>query len=217
MKKLVVLLATALLFATPALALIAGSKHDMSSTGPGPVTSDTDETCVFCHTPHGATALGFAPLWNRGSVNATAAYGNPAGTMDATADLAGANASDAVLCLSCHDGATYTSALTNPPNSLGGGQPNVAGVMGATTNLGTDLSNDHPIGFDYTTATATDTELELKATVEAVGGMTDALSYGGGNDMWCSSCHDVHGVAGVPTFLRMANTTSQLCTTCHIK
>lgn len=218
MKKLVVLVATALLFATPALALIAGSKHDLSTAGPV-YSSDTDETCVFCHTPHQAAVSSFAPLWNRGFTNATAVYGNPAGTMDATPTLVSVNASDATLCLSCHDGAGYTAALVNPPNSLGGAQPTVTltGVASAGANLGTDLSNDHPIGFDYTTATATDTELELKAAVEAVGGMAQALSYGAGNDMWCSSCHDVHGVAGVPTFLRMDNAASALCTTCHIK
>ncbi|PLX72022.1 MAG: cytochrome C, partial [Desulfuromonas sp.] len=87
--------------------------------------------------------------------------------------------------------------------------------------LGLDLSDDHPIGFDYTTVAAadggTDAEIDSKANVEGTAGMTGALSYGGGDDMWCSSCHDVHGISGVSTFLRIANTNSDLCLTCHIK
>lgn len=216
MKKVLVLVAAALLFTTPAMALIAGGSHDLSSAGGGPVTSNTDETCVFCHTPHGAAAVGFAPLWNRGVVNATDFYNNPAGSMQAVVSLANTNATDAPLCLSCHDGSSFSGALVNPPNALGGPSPTTVGAMGAFANLDTDLSNDHPIGFDYVAAQGLDAELRTKVVAEGVLG-AGALSYGAGDDMWCSSCHDVHGVAAVPTFLRVANTASALCTACHIK
>lgn len=211
MKKLLVLVAAATLFATPALAIISGGPHDMSSNvAGGGLTSDTDETCVFCHTPHGATASSFAPLWNRTNVAATNFYGNPAGTMDAVTTLAGVNGSDATLCLSCHDGSSYAAALTNPPNALAG-QPVVAGTMAATANLDTDLSNDHPIGFVYQDSiTNGDTEL--------VGAPAGITFYGTLSDtMWCSSCHDVHGgVANTPLLVK-SNVASALCTSCHVK
>lgn len=216
MKKVLILTALLALVATSSFAAIANTKHDLSSGSSATLKGTSNEICVYCHTPHGAAAVGTAPLWNRGAaVAATDFYNNPAGTMDATVSLALTNATDAGLCLSCHDGSAITQALTNPPNT---GIAAFSINVGAAANLDTDLSNDHPIGFDYSAALVTaDGELQSKANVQAVAGMTDALSYGGGNDMWCSSCHDVHGVAGVSTFLRMANTGSALCTTCHVK
>ena len=45
---------------------VANSKHNLSATGLGPVTTaDDNQVCVFCHTPHGATISPGAPLWNR--------------------------------------------------------------------------------------------------------------------------------------------------------
>jgi len=38
-----------------------------------------------------------------------------------------------------------------------------------------------------------------------------------GVNLKCASCHDVHNTAGVAKLLRIANTSSALCTTCHIK
>lgn len=213
MKKVLVLAAAIALFATPSFALIANTAHDLSVGSTAAIKGTIDEICVYCHTPHGATAAGTAPLWNRSTVAAVTVYVDPAGTMDAIPTLAAVNASDAILCLSCHDGAGLTAALTNPPNS-GGAVPIVQ--VGAAANLDTDLSNDHPIGFTFASAIATDTELHLKTDIETTVGMEGALSYGAGDSMWCSSCHDVHGTAA-PSFLRISNVGSDLCLTCHIK
>lgn len=213
MKKVVVLVAAAMLLASSSFAIIAGSKHDLSSAGPG-VSSNTDETCVFCHTPHAAdTTVANAPLWNRTVVNATGIYNTA--TMDALPTLALINGSDVPLCLSCHDGASVGSALVNPPNTLGA-SPTVGGSLSAAANLGTNMNNDHPVGFYYGDSDATDAEIVAKATVE-VGNFTGALSFGNGDEFWCSSCHDVHGIGGISTFLRADNAASGLCTTCHIK
>ena len=38
-------------------AIIPGTKHDLSTTGPG-AKSNTTQTCVFCHTPHGSATGG---------------------------------------------------------------------------------------------------------------------------------------------------------------
>lgn len=208
MKKVLVLAVLATLVATSALATVKGTKHDLSSLGGQTIQGTSNEVCVYCHTPHGAAAVGFAPLWNRTVANATAFYNNPAGSMNATVGLAGTNASDAPLCLSCHDGSSLTAALNNPPNN-GGTNPAANLGAGLETNLGSDLSNDHPIGFVWSTVSA-DTEINSTQAVLPV-------DFGSSNDsMWCSSCHDVHNDAVSP-FLIISNSASALCLTCHIK
>ncbi len=42
----------------------ANNPHNLSATGTGAYATDrTDQTCVFCHTPH--RAGGDVPMWNR--------------------------------------------------------------------------------------------------------------------------------------------------------
>ncbi len=215
MKKFI-LVAALVLFAAPSFALIADTAHDLSSGSAATIKGTYDRICAYCHTPHGAGVSGSAPLWNRGTVNATGFYNDPAGSMNHATDLAGVNASDAILCLSCHDGASLNSVLTNPPNTTGGVP---AGQVGANANLGTNLDNDHPVGFTVTDALlAADTQLHTIAVIEGPASMTGAVSFGSTTDQfWCSSCHDVHGVTGVSSFLRMSNATSALCLNCHNK
>lgn len=219
MKKVVVLLASVALFAGSAFAAttISGTAHDLSAAGTGTNT----EICVFCHTPHGAsTAVSDAPLWNRTPINAAGSVYNGLKLEASTQTdmtITAINATDAPLCLSCHELATSpNAALLNPPNN--GGARNLAGYVWSSTDaqLSSDMSNDHPIGFRYTNAQATDGELETKANAElALGAL--ALSYGSDLDrMWCSSCHDVHNNTNSP-FLRVSNAGSGLCLTCHLK
>jgi hypothetical protein len=164
------------LFSSPASAGIADTKHNLGS-GTGPAgrnqTSNTAEVCVFCHTPHGADTSAPAPLWNK----RLGAAGSPAGggsyttydtlqtpSLDGTVAQVG---SISMACLSCHDG---TQAMDNVINAPGSGNYDITGGgtdgrawawTGATVDtatgrlssgvalLGTDLSNDHPIGIQY--------------------------------------------------------------------
>lgn len=204
MKKVLVLAAAVALFATPALAAITGTKHDLSSGNAYPVEGSSNEICVYCHTPHGATAAGIAPLWNRTTPAPTNVYANS--SLNATITLAGVTNSDAPLCLSCHDGTSLSAGLNNEPNS---GTVTITGTLSTAANLGTNLSNDHPVGFDWSTATA---DTEINASPVGV-----KVDFGATAQMWCSSCHDVHGgVAGTP-FLVINNAGSNLCKACHIK
>jgi cytochrome c553 len=209
MKKVLVLAAAVALFATPAMALISTTAHDLSAANN--VSSTVTEICVFCHTPHGAdTTVTLAPLWNRTTVNA-------AGTtyvgldIQASYDLTSINQTDAPLCLSCHDGATLMDALNNPANS---GGTFASAIAAGDAVLDTDLSNDHPIGFDFSVINAADTGIKTLAAATASG----AKFYGASNnEMWCSSCHDVHNDGtGVP-FLNVSNVNSGLCLACHNK
>jgi predicted CXXCH cytochrome family protein len=216
-------------FAPPAQAQsVVGSAHDLStSSGPG-ATTNVDRVCVFCHTPHQAAAAnGQYPLWNH-DLSAVGSYGVYAsGTLDASpTDIGGATAGTAStsnLCMSCHDGTVSVAELWNAPNEApindnpvnitvtAGGNVTGAGLITGNPNVGTDLTDDHPVNFTYDTALAgTDGELYDPATTPAV----SALLYSG--MVQCASCHDPHDATFEP-FMVMDNTGSALCITCHVK
>jgi predicted CXXCH cytochrome family protein len=215
MRKIFVFLAVLLAGAGPASATIVGTAHDITTNAE---VGANDKVCVYCHTPHGAdTTVAKAPLWNRGTEDAAGSvYTGLSLEVSTVTDmtLANINATDTPLCLSCHDG-TVAETLKNEPNS---GDTNTTGYtfVSSAANLGTDMSNDHPVGFSYVNTAATDAEINDKTTAETALG-TGAVSYGGSSDqMWCSSCHDVHDDTNAP-FLRISNAGSDLCLACHIK
>jgi predicted CXXCH cytochrome family protein len=228
MKKVLVLVAAISLFAAPAFAAgITNTKHNLSFGSGNTIASDNNtELCVFCHTPHGGVIGGNAPLWNRTNVAGTLTLYNSA-TLDQTYSnpttvSASILASDAPLCLSCHDGASLTGALKNPSNAF----PATTGLTEISTGMaliGNDLSNDHPIGMDYGQVAIASGANEFVAPTTAATGDTVGTAnplnlYGptGTSVMWCSSCHDVHNGANAP-FLAAPNTGSALCLTCHVK
>ncbi|MCB1917540.1 MAG: hypothetical protein KDG52_17730 [Rhodocyclaceae bacterium] len=151
-----------------AMAGISATKHNLTASGPGPnqLTSDpgnTQEICVFCHTPHGANTDASAPLWNKNIPDPTGYQMYSSTTMDAATIQVG---SVSAACLSCHDGTQAMDNMINTPGSgtnpsadpataiyvwdtTNGGTAN--GIMPATSiaNLGQDLTNDHPIGIQY--------------------------------------------------------------------
>ena len=116
-----------------------------------------------------------------------------------------------------------------------------AGVVGAGATdfsvfvIGTDLRNDHPVGVKYPPATNTDFKPPTAVRTGVSWFDKDGDKFpdtaevrlydsGEGYMVECASCHDPHGVpsAGTgsqfnPTFLRVSNTASQLCLTCHTK
>jgi len=222
---------------------ILGTKHNLSPSGPGPVkaTTQTDtggqantEVCVYCHTPHGADTTVAAPLWNRAvntTANAYTMYSSP--TLDGTIDAQPTGVS--LACLSCHDGTIAFDALRNLPGSGGfsgspatdgtrtswtfAGTPDKKMPAGGITNLGTDLSNDHPISIDYASAkspSATDGTNSNVGFYQPTGD-----TFGNGVRLYsgkvqCASCHDPHR-SNTNTFLRVANDGSALCLTCHKK
>ena len=138
------LIGLALLFALTAQSAfaqasnIASSKHNFSSTSTNTIRAaagGTTQICVFCHTPHGATSLAYAPLWNKvlTTVALYALY---------TSDYLGPIASGGLgypaavqpkeksrLCLSCHDGTVALGSVYNLPGSgTGAGTIPMTGV-----------------------------------------------------------------------------------------
>ncbi len=197
---------------------VVGSRHDLSSGGPlADGSTDEDQICVFCHTPHGAGVN--VPLWNHQTSSATYTVYDSS-TMQATAGNPPSGIS--ALCLSCHDGTVAVNNLFNPPNDLAANPS-----MGSGTELnasfqidpnrpaymGNDLSNDHPVSFQYTGTLATDDgNLNTPASTDWVdAGETVPLFAG---NLECASCHDPHDDTVTP-FLVKSNGSSQLCRTCH--
>lgn len=155
---------------------IANTKHNLGSSSAAGNNSvgETAEVCVFCHTPHGGSTSAPVPLWNKrlspdgspaggGTYTTYASLGTP--SLDGTVAPVG---SISLACLSCHDG---TQAMDNIINAPGSGQllDNGGDVNGrpytwaspgnsvdtfgrlisGAAAIGTDLSNDHPIGIQY--------------------------------------------------------------------
>lgn len=210
----------------PAVTSIKNTKHDLSSGNTTSYSSSNyDEICVFCHTPHKAVSQDNAPLWNRsgtGDITIATYYNsttlesgvsNPASVADNVL------ASDAPLCLSCHDGSSLTNELQNPSNLANPADPleqpnntnNISGFAnlddGFTASAGVDLHDDHPIGMVYADVVTGDDSAEWHAD--------PGLNFYNGI-MWCSSCHDVHDNTYAP-FLAADNAGSGLCLKCHDK
>jgi len=208
---------------------VRNTKHNLSAGGTGTVKAVSEtQVCVFCHTPHAATS-GVTPLWNRALSNATySVYTSSsldAEAIQGTLDQPGGSSK---LCLSCHDG---TLAIGNV-NVLGGqGSPTTPGTIsipmtgtgaggvmpggsgtatGFTRNLGVDLTNDHPISVNFTSALAL-RDGELRAVdanqkwppgsgtvigVRAPGNRPamplEARGAGGVGQVQCATCHDPH-------------------------
>lgn len=149
---------------TLAQAGVFNSKHNLGATGLNAAStfSGTREICVFCHTPHGGDGKADAPLWNRNlDPNGYTTYDQMGTTtLDAKVEPVG---SVSLACLSCHDGTQAMDALLNEPGSgrdvpgfsRGTWTGQAATVQGRiarpdiVTNLGKDLTNDHPIGIQY--------------------------------------------------------------------
>lgn len=200
---------------------VTNTKHNLSTSGPGPVKA-TDETqiCVFCHTPHGAELDDPqnptpTPLWNR--EYSTATYTPYISKSMQAAGMAPPDPGlqpdgSSKLCLSCHDGTIAIGAvnvlngqLMSSPISMSGVGTTVPGEMpagsgettGFTRFIGTDLTNDHPISFTYDTAlAAADGELRDPAdTNNEIDNRTRGvkpLVPLENNKVQCISCHNPH-------------------------
>lgn len=222
------------------MATVVGSSHDFSTGGTsGFQSTNEDEVCIFCHTPHGAVVSdgvgNSVPLWNR-NLNRTEAFTMyDSQTFDGKTTYTGGKPTGmSLLCLSCHDGVSTINSVINygPDGAIL--MPATMDSIGDVTdyppyrnpNIGRDLSNDHPVSFLYDTDLVTaDTAtrggvagLYAPGTVTSPGTPTAPLILYN-NRLECSTCHDPHefGDPDKMPFLRMSNAGSAMCTTCHIK
>ncbi|MDH5182125.1 MAG: cytochrome c3 family protein [Gammaproteobacteria bacterium] len=190
-------------FSMPSQAGIVNSAHDFSGQ-----SWSGGKICVACHTPHGSnTDVVDAPLWNRQSSVATYTLYSSPSLKVAPVQPRGPSK----LCLSCHDG---TIALDN----FGGAGSGTTHISG-NRNLGTDLSNDHPISVEWRHQTV-DTSSDFCFNCH-FGPPRELVFFrpGGSGPIWveCATCHDVHNNVGNPKLLRRSLANSELCMTCHEK
>ncbi len=202
---------------------VTTTKHNLSLTSGGTdptggALADYAEVCVYCHTPHGGQVD--APLWNRGFNTGGGYTMYSSATIDMTID--GQPTGISLACLSCHDGTIGLDVIINAPNAfidaggtIPGTTPCVNTMPAGNTNLGEDLRNDHPISvvYDPTQDPAFNTEASILAAGLRL--FTDPASPG--NKVQCASCHNPHDNATNKPFLRLSNSSSTLCKTCHIK
>lgn len=227
MKTAKVLLAVTLLvgFAASAQAAsIVNSKHDLSTANASGSSihagaTGTNQTCVFCHTPHNAVTPKL--LWNRTNTPAGSTFSvytsyNSAAmktAVKANSWTLGAD-STSLLCLSCHSLANSDDIFTNTKNHTEAA--NAATGVWATRTGGWDsaaLSMTHPIGISYALAKA-----QAGAALNAAPATTPLFNTNGvgADSLECGSCHAVHDPTNKP-FLRIDNAGSNLCTACHNK
>lgn len=188
---------------------VSASKHNMSSRSG---LTNYNEVCVYCHTPHGGQIQN-APLWNRNF--GTGPYQMYNSSYSSTIDMQVAASPQGVslACLSCHDGTIGLDVVINRPNtdttSVGAGttMPPNGGQFFA--NLGTDLRNDHPVSVAY------DNVADPAFNPPSGGKVGGVLPLYLGR-VECGSCHNPHNTSFAP-FLRVSNSGSNLCKTCHIK
>ena len=176
--------------------------HNLSVTGPGDIRAETEEqVCVFCHAPH--NTFGVAPLWNRGMpVTNYRIYGSS--TFDAPP---GQPTGASKLCLSCHDGTIALGRVLSRSDQIrmAGGDFLPAGL----TNLGSDLSDDHPISFHYTAGlAASDGQLNSPRSLPREIRLDDD------GQLQCTACHDAHHNK-YRMFLTVTDEFGALCRACH--
>ncbi|MEO5658653.1 MAG: cytochrome c3 family protein [Polaromonas sp.] len=217
---LVTALAQAQIAATDKISDVRGTKHNFSAAADGSSTpsggtvptrsikaSSETQVCVFCHTPHEATTGIVAPLWNRTLSGATyTPYSSSSLEADAT-ELAAAPGGSSKLCLSCHDGTmaidkvNVLNGIKNATIAMNGAttpvkMPSVNAGTGFTRNLGTDLSNDHPISFTYdSTLAGRDGELRSPDGTlvgNRVPGQVPPKMPLENGQVQCATCHDPH-------------------------
>lgn len=214
------------LFMQSSFAQVEGSAHDFTdgvgrnndAWFPDVVNLPGNRLCAACHVPHNAKAISNSPLWSH-EPSAAASYPyytSQTITANATYGLDDQIGLESKLCLSCHDG---TISLDNF-EPINGNGPHMDGTWGAVF-LGTDLSDDHPVGFTYNDALATldgDLEFPSSATSNILGGTTisEDLLFGPSKDqLECATCHDPHDTLRIPGMLRVSMSNSELCITCH--
>ena len=186
--------------AFPAKSAIQGSVHDFTT-----YAWSGGEICVVCHAPHGSPVAN-APLWNHSISTATyTLYSSP--SMYATPEQP-APGSISRLCLSCHDGTTAVDSFGSNPGTV------FIDDINPNVNLGTDLSNDHPVGTmwlhqEQVTNCTNCHEIQNNMEVTVVKFYDRKIE--------CGTCHDVHNDVPNPKLLRLPMAGSQLCFTCHGK
>ena len=181
---------------------IVNTSHNLNTVDVWGVVVPQNRICLPCHTPHNAQAAENeqnSVLWNHATTEQTfEMYTTSAG------HRGGQPEGPSKRCLSCHDGVTAIDAFGGNDGSFN----NVRIAPGLPSNLGTDLTNDHPIGVQYPPPDLTG--YHDKSTFTGV----KVVTVNGVERVECTSCHDPHDNS-LGKFLRQTLAGSALCLECH--
>ena len=218
-RTLRLMIVASVMFTLPVLAGVKDTKHNFTSpaNSPNAFFWGTRQVCVFCHTAHnGDQASG--PLWNHEVDGAQSyiMYDSPTLDMRPLTLREGS-----LICLSCHDGTIAINSLNNLPGpeaagnygSPGGADLDGSGRLTSTSEafVGTDLSDDHPVGITYNSGQDNDFVPKTGNPQSYPDKLLQDGLY-----VECTSCHNPHDNT-YSDFLIESNANSTLCTRCHIK
>ncbi len=202
--KIGFLLAFFLLSVAASTQTVVSSVHNLSSSGPGNVKATIEsQICIFCHTPH--SGLPSSPLWNKSNLGTNYTLYSSS-TLQATP---GQPDGSSILCLSCHDGTIALGNINSRATDLNfsGG---ITTMPTGRSNLTTDLSDDHPVSFTYSSTLASaDGQLKTPSNV------LPPVHLENGK-VQCISCHNPHDNTN-DNFLVVTKQYSNLCKKCHDK
>lgn len=197
---------------------VVDTPHNLSASGPGAIRSTTErQVCKFCHVPHNAVSPD--PMW--GHSLSDAQYAVPEITVDTQSrGLAPQPDGSSRLCLSCHDGTVALGDIAGRQMPIQMSNPGALGKSRGS-NLGTDLSGNHPISFkvkdvhDRRSDDASD--FRYRSMQEIAGDREIKLDSQG--KMQCTTCHDPHSdrhyrKGNVPRFW-VKPTVDEVCLHCH--
>lgn len=208
--------------------------HNLSSSVPAGATldrhwysEDTDQVCVFCHTPHYSQPA--KPLWNK--VNPTQAFNmyTSSATLSDVAKGATAPGPESLLCLSCHDGRTAINVIHNgdigsdaQPADGGRKVLNFAG-WGA---YNPDNPNNQALAMDITVfgtpyranlgKTGSDTDAERFAGTDLMDDHPISFSYAAAQgEKGAEALHPIESARSAGMRFFGANRDRMECSTCH--
>jgi hypothetical protein len=211
---------------------IVGTAHDFSNK-----VWAGQQICQPCHTPHHAMPNAVSGrLWNHDLTTATFTLnasnmntipGQPATMLDRMSQM----------CMGCHDGVTALDAF--------GGAHTSGNFATGRTNIGTDLSNDHPVGlfaiYEQDKMQGNHYSYKEESVVQAAGlrlqtvpiaykrttvdGQPANIEVPNAKVVSCNTCHNPHGagiaykVNGQAMMNKMLLRTpaETLCISCHTK
>ena len=192
------------------------TKHNLGLGGTGTIQATSErDLCVFCHTPHVPSQFGAAQLWNHKMSTENYTLYSSEYLTSLNYDAPNQPKERSKLCLSCHDGTVALGAVYNN----GGSEQTIEMQNGVTMMpsgsaglVGTNLANDHPVGYVYDNAK----DPELVARTWPWGTPIKLDPDAANGTVECITCHEPHDDTN-GKFLRLDNTNAATCTFCHNK
>jgi predicted CXXCH cytochrome family protein len=188
---------------------ILGSRHNLSTSGPGEIKSLSEtRVCIFCHSSHNASGEG--PLWNHQTSTPAAFKVYTRSTLSAMPDQPNGATK---LCLSCHDGTIAVGAIRGVGRPIPMQGVGASGEIPSTrrSHIGTDLTGTHPVSIRFrqeSAASSTNLRWPPNDPENRVG--TDADGF-----VQCTACHDPHGSASQRYPFWQKESFLEVCQVCH--